>query len=299
VVANRTDVGRGEGVDRGGGGRDGRDRRWVRRPEADAEDLDAGATDSCSLSDGCGGAAILRVLLSVREQKEHLRPCGPATARLEDGKPGREAAADGSPAVGLLCVGQSREHHVGIGGQGGQDGGRIVELHEPHARRARAEIELKDELARKLEPLRLEGRHTSRVIEDKHQVEGQPVGALGRTRWRRRPRLTRAAVEAVGAVHARRTILGSGATIVAIAIRGERWISSARVRAQARLTRSAVDAVAAVRARTVIGAKAAIVAFAVGGPIIAAGSAVLAVAPEGAFREHDLRARASVVAIAV
>jgi hypothetical protein len=220
VVANRTDVGRGKGVDRGGGGGDGRDRRWVRRPEADAEDLDAGGTDSYSLSDSCGGTAILRVLLSVREQKEHLRPCGPATARLEDGKPGREAAADVGPAVGLLGGGQSREHRVGIGGQGGQDGGRIVELHEPHARRARAKIELKDELARKLEPLFLEGRHTSRVIEDKHQVEGQPVGALGRTRWRRRPRLTRAAVEAVGAVRApgRTVPLGAWAAIVALGI---------------------------------------------------------------------------------
>ena len=260
MVANRTDVGRGEGVDRGGGGRDVRDRRWVRRPEADAEDLDAGGTDSSRLSDCRGGAAILRVLLPVREQKEHLRTCGPATARLEDGKPGREAAADVGPAVGLLGGGHGREHRVGIGGQGGQDGGRIVELHEPHARRARAEIELKDELARKLEPLRLEGRHTPRVIEYKHQVEGQPVGALGRTRWRRRPRLTRSAVRAVRAVRAPRTVLGAGAAIVAIGIR---------------------EPIARVRAQT------------------AAGSAVLAVAPEGASRDHELRARATVVAIAV
>ena len=45
-----------------------------------------------------------------------------------------------------------------------------------------AEVELKDELARKLEHLGLEGRHTPRVVEHEHQVEGQPVGALGRTR---------------------------------------------------------------------------------------------------------------------
>jgi len=188
VVANRTDVGRGEGVDRGGGGGDGRDRCRARRPEADAEDLDAGGTDRCCLSDGRSGAAIFRVLLPVREQEEQLQTCAPATFRLEDCKPGREAAADGGPAIGFLGGGQGREHRVEIGGQIGQDSGRIVKLHEPHARRIRAEIELKEKLARKLEPLGLDGRHTPRVIEHKHQVEGQPVGALGRTRWRRRPR---------------------------------------------------------------------------------------------------------------
>jgi len=221
AVANRTDVGRGEGVDRGGGRRDGRDRCRVRRPEADAKDLDAGGTDSCCLSDGRGGAAILRVLLSVREQKEHLRTCGPATARLEDGKPGREAATDGSPAIGLLGGGQCREHHVGIGGQGGQDGSRIVKLHDPHARRIGAEIELKDELARKLEPLGLDGRHTPRVIEHKHQVEGQPVAALGRTRRRRRRpvRAARAAVRAVSTEPAPGTF-GARPTVLADAVRG-------------------------------------------------------------------------------
>jgi hypothetical protein len=207
----------------------------------------------------------MRVLLPVREQKEHLRPCGPATARLEDGKPGREAVADRGPAVGLLGGGHGRDHRVRIGGQVGEDGGRIVKLDEPHARRARAEIELKDELARKLEHLGLEWRHTPRVVEDKHQVEGQPVAALGRTRWprwRRRPQLTRAAVETVGAVHARRAPLGAGAAIVAIGV--ER--PDARVRAEARLTRSAVKAVGAVHARRApLGAGAAIVAIAIEG----------------------------------
>jgi hypothetical protein len=100
---------------------------------------------------------------------------------------------------------------------------------------------LKDELARKLETLGLDGRHTPRVIEHKHQVEGLPVGALGRTRWLRRPvRAARAAVEAVGAVRAQRTGLGAGAAIVAIAIEGVRWISNARVRAECCLKRAVV-----------------------------------------------------------
>ena len=82
----------------------------------------------------------------------------------------------------MLGVGQCREHRIGIGGQVGQDGSRIVKLHDPHARRIGAEIELEDEIGRKLKHLGLDGRHTPRVIEYKHQVEGQPVAALGRTR---------------------------------------------------------------------------------------------------------------------
>jgi hypothetical protein len=52
--------------------------------------------------------------------------------------------------------------------------------------------------------------------------------------------LTRSAVEAVGAVDARRTVFGAGAAIVAIAIEGVRWISDARVRAKCCLKRAAV-----------------------------------------------------------
>ena len=63
VVANRSHIDRGEGVERGGGGRDGRDRCWVRRPEADAEDLDAGGTNRRRLSVGP------RVAESVRQQE--------------------------------------------------------------------------------------------------------------------------------------------------------------------------------------------------------------------------------------
>jgi len=63
VVANRSHIDRGEGVERGGGRRDGRDRCWVRRPEADAEDLDAGGTNRRRLSVGP------RVAESVRQQE--------------------------------------------------------------------------------------------------------------------------------------------------------------------------------------------------------------------------------------
>ena len=44
--------------------------------------------------------------------------------------------------------------------------------------------------------------------------------------------MTWSAVDAVGAVHARRTVLGAGAAVVAIAIRGVGWISDARVGAK-------------------------------------------------------------------
>ena len=119
---------------------------------------------------------------SSRKLKQYFGPYAPATARLEYGQPRREAAADGCPTTWLLGGGQGREHRIGIGGQVGQDGSRRIKLHEPHARRIRAKLELEDELARKLKQLGLEGRHTPRVIEYKHQVEGQPVAALGRTR---------------------------------------------------------------------------------------------------------------------
>ena len=90
--------------------------------------------------------------------------------------------------------------------------------------------------------------------------------------WKGGLRGTRAAVSAVGAVVAA-CVLGTGAAVVAIAIRGPKWVVGACVGTEARrrcprrlpLAQSAVGAVSAVSTIRPLGARTTVVALAVGG----------------------------------
>lgn len=150
---------------------DGRNRRWVSISKSDAKDLDPRGTNRCRLRNGCGVAPKLRALSPIRQQEKHLGSYAPAAARPEHGQPGCEAAADGGPALCILRVGKGRERRVGVLGQVGQDDRLLIELDEPHARRALAKVKLEDELSHQLEHGDLPNAHASRMVKNQHEID--------------------------------------------------------------------------------------------------------------------------------
>jgi hypothetical protein len=150
---------------------DGRNRRRVSISKSDAKDLDTRGTNRCRLRDGCGIAPKLRTLSPIREQEKHLGSYAPATARPEHGQPGCEAAAYGGPALCVLRVGEGRERRAGVLGQVGQDDRLLIELDEPHARRALAKVKLEDELSHPFEHRGLPNAHAPRMIENQHEID--------------------------------------------------------------------------------------------------------------------------------